>query len=649
MIKRIVNILLCLILATATLASLNQLPIRSVNGVNYYIYQVQPGEGKLAIAKKLGINIKDIDKYNPSAGDGLKAYQELLFPVPDNDVLKSDINNSIPETHTAKKGDSLYGICKKYGIDEQYFITLNPQAAEGIKADQIYRLKPVRDSALLPQTKSVKKQHKISRGESLYGIAQAYGCSVEDILSINPELDPSHYNEGQIINVPSDATDVTAKVASAFVNKSNAYTVKPNDTFYSIARNFGISIAQLQSANPGLNLLQEGMEIIIPDSCPEDNGISSGSSEQFISDFSSQEIPRIHTKEPIRIAIALPFNASVKPQPKHSRNYVDFFRGFMLAVDSFKIGGQPVAVYAYDTQNSADKAKLLRKDSLLVTSNVIISAGSLENCEDITKFGKENNITVLNIFSVRDTAYLSNRNAMQGNITSTDLIDLAIDFAKNNFVGYTPVILEVNGAKDKLSIANKIAHEMEKQGSVVKRIRLSEKPVSSDFKSLNANDKYLVIPSTSKIEFTKELLKCLTGENLDNGITLLGYPEWITLREKTTVHQLKKLNTYIYSRFAEPDEINRDRVDSSHKHWFGKGVSYGSPSMTLTGFDVGKYLVKILEENRGDFDIDSYSTTFEGLQYPFYFKRIENGGFVNKAAYMIHFTPEGEVENILIK
>lgn len=656
MIKRITNILLGLIVATAAFASINQLPVITINGVAYYVYQVQPGEGELAIARKLGINVKDINKHNPAAAEGLKAYQELLFPVnkySDSKIGNNDLSATLPDNYTAKKGDSLYGICKKYGIDEAYFISLNPEAADGIKADQIYRLKPENATSNLSK-KPAAKHHTIERGESLYGIAQSNGCSIEDILSINPDLDPSNYKIGQTILIPGDATDVAAKVENAFKRKTNSYVVKPNDTFYSIARNFGISIAQLQSANPGLNLLQEGMEILIPDSCAEENNnIEASNSSEQLPDFSSQEIPRIHTKEPIRIAVALPFNASVKPQPKHSKNYVDFYRGFMLAVDSFKIGEQPVAVYAYDTENSSAKAKSLKNDSLLATANIIISAGSLENCEDLNIFGKDNNINLFNIFGVRDSCYLSNKNVMQGNIPSNDLVDLAIDYAKNKFIGFTPVILEVGGAKDKLSIANRIANELEQDGVTVKRIKVTDKPNASDFKSLNPTNRYLIIPSTSKIDFAKELLKALTAESnqklSENGTSLFGYPEWITLREKSTVTQLKKLNTYIYSRFAEPNEFDRERVESSHKRWFGRGVSQGAPSMTLTGFDVGKYLLGVLEDNRGDFDKFTYSSYYEGLQYPFSFKRVENGGYVNKSAYIIHFIPDGEIENILIK
>lgn len=658
MLKRLFIILAGIILANCAFASLNQLPVRNINGKNYYVYQVQPGEGELAIAKKLDINVKDIKKYNPDAENGLKAYQELFFPVPkakEKEIKKQQEKYSnLPETHTAKKGESLYGICKKYGIDETYFINLNPEAADGIIADRTYRLKPEFQEPAFASADSKTKKYAIGRSESLYSIAQANGCTIEEILSLNPDLNPTYYQEGQVITIPIKGSDAASKVENAFKKHPQTYVVRPNDTFYSIARNFGVSIAQLQAANPDLNLLREGMEIVIPDSCAEET--SNGSTEiqeQNQPKFSWQEIPKVHTKEPIKIAIVLPFNASAKPHPKNSKNYVDFYRGFMLAVDSFKIGEQPVAVYAYDTESNADKIRNLKRDSLINTASIIISAGSLENCEELDAFGKANNINILNIFSVRDTSYLTNRNVMQGNIPSNELVDLTVNYVGSNLTDYTPVILEVSGAKDKLSIANRIANAIETDGVPVKRLKLSDKPSASDFKVLNTAKKYLFIPTTSKIEFTKELLKALTAESnqklLDNGGTLFGYPEWITLREKSTISNLKKLNTYIYSRFAEPNEFEKERVDASHKHWYGKGVSTGVPSMTLTGFDVGKFLLKALEENRGNFDMITLSNDYEGLQYPFYFKRVGNGGYVNCAAYIIHFVRDGEIENILIK
>lgn len=648
-------------------AQLKRLPIRTISGKDYYVYQVQPGEGELAIAKKLGIKQQDINKYNPSAAKGLKAYQELLFPVP-NDVNNQPPktqkpNSDVPETYIAEKGESLYGICKKFDISQDDFLKLNPDAGNGIKAGNTYLLKN-RSIINNVEEQLPKNKHIIIQGETLYSIAQSNNCSVEELIAFNPGLNPANYHEGQSITIPPkttktktdtdliDKSSVTSKVKNAFSNRKT-YKVKPNETFYSIARNNGISIAQLQDANPEVNILKEGMTLIIPESCDEGSAEASitdnNLNESLPLDLSTGELPIIRTKIPIRMAIALPFNTSVKPHPKHSKNYVDFLKGFMLAIDSLKREGRPVSISIFDTGNNQENFNSILADSSFKASNIIIT----DNDIIYNNLANNDEVRLLNIFSVRDSSYLTNINVMQANIPTSLLIDLAVKYASDEFKGYTPLILEVKGSSDKLSIANRIASALTSSSNEIKRISIIGTPVSSAFKQLDKSKKYLIIPSTSKPEFAKELLKTLVNEEnsqlIKNNVALFGYPEWITIRDKNSIANLKKLNTHIYSRFAEPVNYKKDGVVTTHKHFYGRNISGGVPSMTLTGFDIGEYLINNLEYSNGEVTPYTFNVDFEGIQYPFSFKRIINGGLVNTSAYIIHFTPNGEIENILVK
>lgn len=85
--------------------------------------------------------------------------------------------------------------------------------------------------------------HVVSRGESLYSIAQKYGVSPERITADNGIPNPSELVIGQALYInPGEQT----------------YTVRAGDSVYSLARRFGITQQQLLQANPQI-LAQGGL------------------------------------------------------------------------------------------------------------------------------------------------------------------------------------------------------------------------------------------------------------------------------------------------------------------------------------------------------------------------------------------------------
>ena len=81
MLKQLSSVLLAISLTLTANAGVNGLPVRTIDGKEYYCYKVEAGEGTLAISKKLGLSINEIEKYNPEVASGLKLGQELRFPV----------------------------------------------------------------------------------------------------------------------------------------------------------------------------------------------------------------------------------------------------------------------------------------------------------------------------------------------------------------------------------------------------------------------------------------------------------------------------------------------------------------------------------------------------------------------------------------
>ncbi len=101
--------------------------------------------------------------------------------------------------------------------------------------------------------------YAIRPGDSLFSLAQRFGTTVAAITAANPGIDPQNLQLGQEICIPVAPTPGGCP-GGFFVN------VTIGQTFFSIARQFGIAVQALQAANPGVNpnALQIGQRICVP-------------------------------------------------------------------------------------------------------------------------------------------------------------------------------------------------------------------------------------------------------------------------------------------------------------------------------------------------------------------------------------------------
>lgn len=111
-----------------------------------------------------------------------------------------------------------------------------------------------------------KETYKVKRGDTLAGIADQLGVSVQDLKRANG-LKKSALKPNQVLSVPNKSRiHKTAKSSKASKSKSEFYTVRKGDTLRSIAKKTGVSIRELQALNrvsprtlkPGNKLLLAG-------------------------------------------------------------------------------------------------------------------------------------------------------------------------------------------------------------------------------------------------------------------------------------------------------------------------------------------------------------------------------------------------------
>lgn len=186
--------------------------------------------------------------------------------------------------YTIRANDTLYSIARLYGITvarlEQANPGINPQAlrvGQTICVPLARPFGPPGPPRPAPGGCSPGSvPYVIRSGDTFYSIARRNGITVGQLQRANRGVNPSALRIGQTICVPRPGAapgpgpGMPGGGGPACVPGARPYVIRAGDTFYSIARNFGVSLEELQRVNPGVNpnRLQVGQLICIPSRRP---------------------------------------------------------------------------------------------------------------------------------------------------------------------------------------------------------------------------------------------------------------------------------------------------------------------------------------------------------------------------------------------
>lgn len=130
--------------------------------------------------------------------------------------------------YTVKKGDSLWSISKQFGVSVNDLKDANNLSSNLLSVGQ---------NLIIPgKDDSVSNEYIVKKGDTLYGIANKYGVSVDNLKDYN-KLSTDSLSIGQIIKIPDKGVS------------DNSYVVKKGDTLYSIAKKYGVSVDKLINVN----------------------------------------------------------------------------------------------------------------------------------------------------------------------------------------------------------------------------------------------------------------------------------------------------------------------------------------------------------------------------------------------------------------
>ena len=246
--------------------------------------------------------------------------------------------------------------------------------------------------------------HDVQRGETLYALSRRYGVTIEEITSANQVLSEG-LKVGQRIKIPVKSAVADAQQPATATAKT--HKVAKRETLYSLAKRYDVTIDELYEANPGLKKgLKAGQIIVIPQKteqkqeqktekveiaqvttptpepvkttpmadAPEAKKPEQKSStiyEQIISDWQSKSTQPFRTLLPgnrAEVALLLPLGSEEQP----SQNYLDFYRGFLMGLDSVRMAGHSVNLNLYNTAHDHERVSAIIASGELNKADLVV-------------------------------------------------------------------------------------------------------------------------------------------------------------------------------------------------------------------------------------------------------------------------------------
>jgi LysM repeat protein len=159
--------------------------------------------------------------------------------------------------HTVAKGETIQQIAERYRVTPYDIHRLNPDAKNGVRENDLLLIPASVATATKP---GATLKHTAAPKETIYGIARQYNVSVDELIKVNPDL-ADGLKVGQVITIPVVPVTPSTPTAKASV----AYrVVEAKETKFGIAKLYGISVAELERLNPGIEShLPVGMKLTL--------------------------------------------------------------------------------------------------------------------------------------------------------------------------------------------------------------------------------------------------------------------------------------------------------------------------------------------------------------------------------------------------
>lgn len=598
--KYTLSFILCL-LSYVYSAQTKSNDIKTINGKKYYIHKVEKGQSLYAIARLYEVDVNYVLAENDDAIDGLVPGQELKIPVEKLASKQTQIDTNKYVYHKIIKGETIYAIGKKYGVDEKHLYFLNPDLNKGLKEGEYLAVSEKKKSN--QNAVSVSKNQKtyvVQKGETLYGLSKKLNLSTDKIIELNP-IAKEGIKEGQVLVIGTEPASNSTNDKLSKVEKSNDFKTV-------------ISSQEINNVDTTKVLRNK----------------KSAYQVGLLLPLKLNEIELLNVEELVR---------TKQPFPPIQSLVVDFYSGFKKAVDSLNSKDFEVEIVLFDIQEKDSvKIEQVCKSNEFKKLDLIVGPLYPSEFKLVSVHAKKNNIPIVSPLTQQSKILYNNVLVSKTTPSVFTLIEELAKYTVDSLQPTSNVIVVNSTLKDiqyVKTFKKQYNAEILNKGLTLKDSVIEVKGISGVKANYNPNKKNIVALFTNNQVYIQDFITQLFMFSNNKDIELLGFSSMGNI-ENLDQEYLNQLQFH----FAASSYVNYSDSLLIPMIKDYQSIYNTDPSeIYFNSYDLGLYYLGLLKNYGPDFMMQLDKTKSEGIStgFDFYHPDAETG-FENRYARIYKYS-----------
>jgi len=515
--------------------------------------------------------------------------------------------------HTVEEGNTLWGLQRMYGVSVEDIVAENPELKNGLKKDQKVFIPMTMESI----KKIPTEEYKVRKGETLYGLSRRFDITIDDLMMLNPELKTSGLDKGQIIKVPiqekgkEPVEEITQpkeelpvspnpfvvdtivnedgsedQVSFQFSDSTIRHLVMSHETLYKVSKRFMVPVEEIMRIN-GLKStnIKEGQILIIP---VKQERVERLEIKSVPADRDPETGPLIfEPKEKYKIAILLPFflDGGSKYNSRVSQLATQFYMGAQLAVDSLERLGLVADIVVYDTKNDSTHLQSILADTNFLTTDLVIGPFYPDHVATLSAYCQENRIRMVCPVKTSEELLVNNRllyEAVPNDEVS--MVLLAQHMLQNNAGDH--IVLVKPTVESDIALYNAFRDAFQSlpvEGVRPILVETTESGFTGNIRS--GVNTLLVIPTNDQKTAIRFMNSLGRWGKRSKGIYVYGTKEWVNFSDINNMYKNKYNFRYASSNFLDYYTDLAINVNKAFRGRYETDLS----NMAAHGYDVLTY------------------------------------------------------------
>ena len=531
-------------------------------------------------------------------------------------------------------------------------------------------------------------RYTVQKSEGLYRISKNFNVSQEELVRLNPKLQTEGLKLGQVILVPVKEEQPATTADSSMVK----HVIEPKETLYAISKRYGVSVAELQAANPEVSKnMPIGATLLIPVRAAEGATLpvpqTQAEAPKMDAPQPQSEAPKVETPKaeaeaptieapkadevvlpapklqadsltavqqvatdsmvehplllpydssiisalPLRIAYLLPFQVEAAKRDGQMDRFIDFYEGALLAIYEAQACGQHFEIFTYDVQKSDIAIQKVLKKGEMQNLDAIIGPAYPAQVSHAALFAKQNRIPCIIPFTNKVSGLEHNPYLMQFNPSAQKEAEAAVRLLSAHKDSLQLVFVDPQ-ASEVSPFVSTLREKALAAGFTTADIALQTIINDSLTTILKQDKKNILVFNSDKYVSVNAVMSKVVNQKKGHSLALFGRYSW--------QHEKCPIEMVYVSIFHEPNTAHMASYEALYKQYFGHALSSLQPRYDLLGYDLTKAVIRhLLLSQQAVSDQDKQHVFAEehiGLQSDIHYERVsEEGGLENMGIKLI--------------